>query len=135
MDKSKMESTDIRQVEEMLLAQLADIAEKKDKVLLISLLLCYYTLLELTQRLPVLHRIKLYDCAYIVFCYLHLNGQLKRHKEQFDKKCVKDLYQMFKRLYDRLWIHLKWNRRISVRLKRCCWRNWRTSQGKRTRYC
>ena len=102
MDTSKMESTDIRQVEEMLLAQLADIAEKKDKVLLISLLLCYYTLLEMTQRLPVLHRIKLYDCTYIVFSFLHLNGQLKRHKEQFDKKCVKDLYQMFKRLYDRL---------------------------------
>ena len=61
MDTSKMESTDIRQVEEMLLAQLADIAEKKDKAWLISLLLCYYTLLEMTQRLPVLHRIKLYN--------------------------------------------------------------------------
>ena len=97
-----METTDIRQVEEMLLAQLADIAEKKDKVLLTSLLLCYYTLLEMTQRLPVLHRIKLYDCTYIVFSFLHLNGQLKRHKEQFDEECVKDLYQMFKRLYDRL---------------------------------
>ena len=102
MDTSKMESTDIRQVEEMLLAQLADIAEKKDKVLLISLLLCYYTLLEMTQRLPVLHRIKLYDCTYIVFSFLHLNGQLKRHKEQFDEECVNNLYQMFKRLYDRL---------------------------------
>ena len=102
MDTSKMESTDIRQVEEMLLAQLADIAGKKDKVLLISLLLCYYTLLEMTQRLPVLHRIKLYDCTYIVFSFLHLNGQLKRHKEQFDEECVNDLYQMFKRLYDRL---------------------------------
>ena len=97
-----MDSTDIRQVEEMLLAQLADIAEKKDKVLLISLLLCYYTLLEMTQRLPVLHRIKLYDCTYIVFSFLHLNGQLKRHKEQFDEECVNNLYQMFKRLYDRL---------------------------------
>ena len=102
METSKMESTDIRQVEEMLLAQLADIAGKKDKVLLISLLLCYYTLLEMTQRLPVLHRIKLYDCTYIVFSFLHLNGQLKRHKEQFDEECVKDLYQMFKRLYDRI---------------------------------
>ena len=102
MDTSEMESTDIRQVEEMLLAQLADIAEKKDKVLLISLLLCYYTLLEMTQRLPVLHRIKLYDCTYIVFSFLHLNGQLKRHKEQFDEECVNNLYQMFKRLYDRL---------------------------------
>jgi hypothetical protein len=97
-----MESTDIRQVEEMLLTQLADIAEKKDKALLISLLLCYYTLLEMTQRLPVLHRIKLFDCTYIVFSFLHLNGQLRRHKEQFDEECVKDLYQMFKRLYDRI---------------------------------
>ena len=102
METSKMESTDIRQVEEMLLAQLADIAGKKDKVLLISLLLCYYTLLEMTQRLPVLYRIKLFDCTYIVFSFLHLNGQLKRHKEQFDEECVNNLYQMFKRLYDRL---------------------------------
>ena len=39
MDTSQMESKDIRQVEEMLLAQLADIAEKKDKTWLISLLL------------------------------------------------------------------------------------------------
>ena len=83
-----MESTDIRQVEEMLLAQLADIAEKKDKVWLITLLLCYYTLLEMTQKLPI--------------SFLHLNGQLRRHKKQFDEKCNKDLYQMFKRLYDRI---------------------------------
>ena len=89
MGKSKMESTDIRQVEEMLLAQLADIAEKKDKVWLITLLLCYYTLLEMTQKLPVLNRIKLFDCTYIVFSYLHLNGQLRRHKKQFDEKCNK----------------------------------------------
>ena len=102
MDKSKMESTDIRQVEEMLLAQLADITEKKDRIWLISLLLCYYTLLEMTQKLPVLHRLKFFDCTYIVFSFLHLNGQLRRHKEQFDKDCVNDLYQMFKRLYDRL---------------------------------
>ena len=102
METSKMETTDIRQVEEMLQTQLADIAGKKDKVLLISLLLCYYTLLEMTQRLPVLHRIKLYDCTYIVCSCLHLSGQLRRHKEQFDEKCVKDLYQMFKRLYDRI---------------------------------
>ena len=85
MDTSKMESTDIRQVEEMLLALLADIAEKKDKAWLISLLLCYYTLLEMTQRLPVLHRIKLYDCTYIVFSFLHLNGQRRRDKKQFDR--------------------------------------------------
>ena len=37
MDKSKMESTDIRQVEEMLLAQLADIAEKDDRTWLLTL--------------------------------------------------------------------------------------------------
>ena len=102
MDTSKMESTDIRQVEEMLLAQLADIAEKKDKAWLTTLLLCYYTLLEMTQRLPVLHRIKLYDCTYIVFSFLHLNGQLRRDKKQFDKEYVIDLYKMFMRLYDRL---------------------------------
>ena len=95
-----MESTDIRQVEEMLQAQLADIAEKKDKVWLITLLLCYYTLLEMTQKLPILHRLKFFDCVYIVFSYLHLNGQLRRHKKQFDEKCNKDLCQMFKRLYD-----------------------------------
>ena len=97
-----MESTDIRQVEEMLLAQLADIAEKKDKVWLITLLLCYYTLLEMTQKLPVLNRIKLFDCTYIVFSYLHLNGQLRRHKKQFDEAYINDVYQMFKRLYDGL---------------------------------
>ena len=102
METSKMESTDIRQVEEMLQTQLADIAEKKDKVWLISLLLCYYTLLEMTQKLPVLHRLKFFDCTYIVFSFLHLNGQLKHHKEQFDQECVNDLYQMFKRLYDRI---------------------------------
>ena len=65
MDKSKMETTDIRQVEEMLQAQLADIAEKKDKVWLITLLLCYYTLLEMTQKLPILQRLKFFDCVYI----------------------------------------------------------------------
>ena len=102
MDKSKMESTDIRQVEEMLQAQLADIAEKKDKVWLITLLLWYYTLLEMTQKLPILHRLKFFDCVYIVFSFLHLNGQLRRHKKQFDEAYINDVYQMFKRLYDRL---------------------------------
>ena len=97
-----MESTDIRQVEEMLLAQLEGIAEKKDKAWLISLLLCYYTLLEMTQKLPVLNRIKLFDCTYIVFSYLHLNGQLRRHRAQFDEEYVNDLNQMFKRLYERI---------------------------------
>ena len=76
METSKMETTDIRQVEALLH--------------------------ERTQSLPILQRIKLYDCAYIVFCYLHLKGQLKRHKAQFDEACVNDLNQMFKRLYDRL---------------------------------
>ena len=101
METSKMESTDIRQVEEMLLAQLADITEKKERIWLITLVKCYSALLETTQKLPVLQRIKLYDCAYIVFCYLHLNGQLRRHKEQFDEACVNDLNKMFKRLYER----------------------------------
>ncbi len=102
MGKSKMETTDIRQVEEMLQAKLADIAERKDKVWLITLLLWYYTLLEMTQKLPILHRLKYFDCVYIVFSYLHLNGQLRRHKNQFDKAYINDVYQMFKRLYDRL---------------------------------
>ena len=102
METSKMESTDIRQVEEMLQTQLADIAEKKDKVWLVTLLKCYYALLEMTQKLPVLHRLKFFDCTYIVFSFLHLNGQLRRHKEQFDQECGKDVKQMFKRLYDRL---------------------------------
>ena len=102
METSKLESTDIRQVEEMLLAQLADIAEKKDRIWLITLLKCYYALLEMTQRLPCLHRLKFFDCTYIVFSFLHLNGQLRRYKEQFDKEYVKELNQMFKRLYDRL---------------------------------
>ena len=102
METSKMESTDIRQVEEMLLAQLADIAEKKDRIWLVTLVKCYYALLEMTQKLPVLQRLKFFDCTYIVFSFLHLNGQLKRHKEQFDKDCGKDIKQMFRRLYDRL---------------------------------
>ena len=97
-----MESTDIRQVEEMLLAQLADIAEKDDRRCLISMLRIYSWLLEWTQKLPVLHRLKFFDCTYIVFSFLHLNGQLKRHKEQFDKDCGKDIKQMFRRLYDRI---------------------------------
>jgi hypothetical protein len=97
-----MESTDIRQVEEMLQTQLENFAEKSDRIRLIALVDDYFSLLERTQKLPVLHRIKLYDCTYIVFSFLHLNGQLRRHKEQFDEECVKDLYQMFKRLYDRL---------------------------------
>ena len=97
-----MESTDIRQVEEMLLAKLADIAEKKDRIWLITLVKCYYALLKMTQELPVLHRLKYFDCTYIVFSFLHLNGQLRRHRERFDKEYVNDLNQMFRRLYDRL---------------------------------
>ena len=102
MDKSKMESTDIRQVEEMLQAQLADIAEKDDRTWLLTLVKCYFILLEMTQKLPVLNRIKLFDCTYIVFSYLHLNGQLRRHKKQFDEAYINDVYQLFKRIYDRL---------------------------------
>ena len=97
-----MESTDIRQVEEMLLAKLADIAEKKDRIWLITLVKCYYALLKMTQELPVLHRLKYFDCTYIVFSFLHLNGQLRRHRERFDKEYFNDLNQMFRRLYDRL---------------------------------
>ena len=102
METSKMESTDIRQVEEMLLAQLADIAEEKDRVWLVTLVKCYYGLLEMTQKLPVLHRLKFFDCTYIVFCFLHLNGQLRRHRTQFDETCINDLNQMFRRLYERI---------------------------------
>ena len=97
-----MESTDIRQVEEMLLAQLADIAEKKDRIWLITMVKCYYALLKMTQEMPVLYRLKFFDCTYIVFSFLHLNGQLRRDKKQFDKEYVIDLYKMFMRLYDRL---------------------------------
>ena len=86
----------------MLQAQLADIAEKDDRTWLLTLLKFYFMLLEMTQKLPVLNRIKLFDCTYIVFSYLHLNGQLRRHKERFDKAYINDVYQMFKRLYDRL---------------------------------
>ena len=102
METSKMETTDIRQVEEMLLAKLADIAEKKDRIWLITLVKCYYALLKMTQELPVLYRLKFFDCTYIVFSFLHLNGQLRRHRERFDEKYVNDLNQMFRRLYDRL---------------------------------
>jgi hypothetical protein len=102
METSKMETTDIRQVEEMLLAKLADITEEKDRIWLVTLVKCYYALLKMTQELPVLHRLKYFDCTYIVFSFLHLNGQLRRHKERFDEEYVNDLNQMFKRLYDRL---------------------------------
>ena len=102
MTSKKKESTDIRQVEKMLLAQLAGIAEKKDRMWLITLLKCYYALLKTTQELPILHRLKFFDCTYIVFCFLHLNGQLRRHRERFDEACTDDLNQMFKRLYDGL---------------------------------
>ena len=102
MDTSKMESTDIRQVEEMLQAQLADIAEKDDRTWLLTLLKFYFMLLEMTQKQPILHRLKFFDCVYIVFSFLQLNGQLRRHKKQFDEAYINDVYQMFKRLYDRL---------------------------------
>ena len=86
----------------MLQAQLADIAEKDDRTWLLTLLKFYFMLLEMTQKQPILHRLKYFDCVYIVFSFLHLNGQLRRHIKQFDEKCNKDLYQMFKRLYDRI---------------------------------
>ena len=102
METSKMESTDIRQVEALLQAQLNNVAEESDKVRLIAMIDDYFSLLKRTQSLPVLHRLKFFDCTYIVFCFLHLNGQLRRHKEQFDEACVNDLNQMFKRLYERI---------------------------------
>ena len=102
METSKMESTDIRQVEALLQAQLNNVAEESDKVRLIAMIDDYFSLLKRTQSLPVLHRLKFFDCTYIVFCYLHLKGQLKRHKAQFDEACVNDLNQMFKRLYERI---------------------------------
>ena len=102
METSKMESTDIRQVEEMLLTQLESIAEKEDKNLLVGMLKFYFMLLKMTQELPVLYRLKFFDCTYIVFSFLHLNGQLRRHREWFDEEYVNDLNQMFRRLYDRL---------------------------------
>ena len=98
----KIEPTDIRQVEEMLRTQLAVIAEKKDRLWLVTLLKCYYALLKTTQELPILHRLKFFDCTYIVFSFLHLNGQLRRPKERFDEACTDELNQMFKRLYDGL---------------------------------
>ena len=102
METSKMESTDIRQVEALLQAQLNNVAEESDKVRLIAMIDDYFSLLKRTQSLPVLHRLKFFDCTYIVFCFLHLNGQLRRHKTQFDEACVNDLNQMFKRLYERI---------------------------------
>ena len=93
METSKMESTDIRQVEALLQAQLNNVAEESDKVRLIAMI---------DQSLPVLQRLYFFDCVYVVFCYLHLKGQLRRHKEQFDEACVNDLNQMFKRLYERI---------------------------------
>ena len=86
----------------MLQAQLADIAEKDDRTWLLTLLKFYFMLLEMTQKQPILHRLKFFDCVYIVFSFLQLNGQLRRHKERFDKECAADLCKMFVRLYDGL---------------------------------
>ena len=119
METSKMESTDIRQVEALLQAQLENVSEESDRIRLVSMVDDYFSLLKRTQSLPVLQRLyffdcvyvvfcsvlqRLYffDCVYVVFCYLHLKGQLRRHKEQFDEACVNDLNQMFKRLYERI---------------------------------
>ena len=102
METSKMESTDIRQVEALLQAQLNNVAEESDRIRLVSMVDDYFSLLKRTQSLPVLQRLYFFDCVYVVFCYLHLKGQLRRHKEQFDEACVNDLNQMFRRLYGRL---------------------------------
>jgi hypothetical protein len=97
-----MESTDIRQIEALLQAQLENIAEESDRIRLVAMVDDYFSLLKRAQSLPVLQRLYFFDCVYVVFCYLHLKGQLRRHKEQFDEACVNDLNQMFKRLYERI---------------------------------
>ena len=97
-----MESTDIRQVEALLQAQLENVSEESDRIRLVSMVDDYFSLLKRAQSLPVLQRLYFFDCVYVVFCYLHLKGQLRRHKEQFDEACVNDLNQMFKRLYERI---------------------------------
>ena len=102
METSKMESTDIRQVEEMLQTQLKNFAEKSDRIRLIALVEDYFSLLERTQSLPILQRLIFFDCTYIVFNFLRLNRQLMRHVEQFDKVCIDDFKLMIRRLYDRL---------------------------------
>lgn len=102
METSKMESTDIRQVEEMLQTQLKNFAEESDRIRLIALVEDYFSLLERTQSLPILQRLIFFDCTYIVFNFLRLNRQLMRHAEQFDKVCIDDFKLMIRRLYDRL---------------------------------
>ena len=102
METSKMESTDIRQVEEMLQTQLKNFAEESDRIRLIALVEDYFSLLERTQSLPIQQRLIFFDCTYIVFNFLRLNRQLMRHVEQFDKVCIDDFKLMIRRLYDRL---------------------------------
>jgi len=102
METSKMESTDIRQVEEMLQTQLKNFAEESDRIRLIALVEDYFSLLERTQSLPILQRLIFFDCTYIVFNFLRLNRQLMRHVERFDKVCIDDFKLMIRRLYDRL---------------------------------
>jgi hypothetical protein len=102
METSKMESTDIRQVEEMLQTQLKNFAEESDRIRLIALVEDYFSLLERTQSLPILQRLIFFDCTYIVFNFLRQNRQLMRHVEQFDKVCIDDFKLMIRRLYDRL---------------------------------
>ncbi len=102
MDTSKMESTDIRQVEKMLQTQLEYFTEESDRIRLIALVDDYFSLLERIQSLPILQRLKFFECTYIVFSFLRLNGQLKRHMERFDKVCIDDFKLMIRRLYDRL---------------------------------
>ena len=97
-----MESTDIRQVEEMLQTQLENFAEESDRIRLIALVEDYFSLLERTQSLPILQRLIFFDCTYIVFNFLRLNRQLMRHVERFDKVCIDDFKLMIRRLYDRL---------------------------------
>ena len=89
-------------MEALLQTRLEDIVEESDRIRLIALMDNYFSLLERTQSLPILQRLKFFECTYIVFSFLRLNGQLKRHMERFDKVCIDDFKLMIRRLYDRL---------------------------------
>ena len=102
METSKMETTDIRQVERLLRAHVENIAETSERIRLITLVSDYASLLERTQSLPILQRLNFFECTYIVFSFLRLNGQLRRSVERFDETCADDLHQMIKRLYEGL---------------------------------
>ena len=74
----------------------------EDGAAVITLVSDYASLLERTQSLPILQRLNFFECTYIVFSFLRLNGQLRRCVERFDETCADDLHQMIKRLYEGL---------------------------------